>query len=96
MTIAERKAVTKAIATRYQRADKPGKPKILHESFATTGWHCDHARKALRGTLRPRVAKQRAPRTPEYGPKVIAALIFCWAALGVPAASGWRRGWASW
>jgi hypothetical protein len=84
LTMAERKAVTKAIATRYKRADKPGKAKILDELCAT-GWHRDHARKALRGALRPREFRRRVARPPKYGPKVIAALIFCWAVLGMPA-----------
>ena len=40
----QRRAVTKAIATRYKRADKPGKGVILDELCATTGWHRNHAR----------------------------------------------------
>ena len=35
--------------------------------------------------LRPAVVKPRRPRPPKYGPKVIAALVFCWAILGMPA-----------
>jgi hypothetical protein len=85
LTLTERRAVTKTIATRYARADKVGKGRILDELCATTGWHRNHARKALKAALRPRIAKPRPPRAPKYGPKVIAALIFCWAVLGMPA-----------
>ena len=51
LTVSQRKAVTKAIATRYPLADMAGKGRILDELCATTGWHRNHARKALKNAL---------------------------------------------
>lgn len=85
LTLGQRRAVTKTIATRYRRAGKAGKGAILDELCATTGWHRNHARKALAAALVPRLAPApRRPRTPVYGPEVVVALRFCWAVLGAP------------
>lgn len=84
LTMGQRQAVTKAIATRYRRAGKADKGRILDELCATTGWHRNHARKALASALRPKVVRPRRARPPTYGPEVVAALRFCWAVLGAP------------
>ena len=85
LTLAERRAVTEATAIRYTLASKRGKSRILDELCANTGWHRNHARKALRSALQPKIVTVRSVRPLKYGPDVIAALTVCWTVLGMPA-----------
>jgi hypothetical protein len=51
LTMSQRKAVTKATATRYRSSSRAVKAKVLDELCEQAGWHRDHARKALREAL---------------------------------------------
>ena len=83
--MAERRAVAETIAVRYILASKREKSRILDELCATTGWHRNHARKALKAALAPKIVTVRSPRPVKYGDEVIAALVVCWTVLGMPA-----------
>lgn len=86
LTLTERRAVTEMSAVRYVVADRRVKSKILDELCANTGWHRNHARKALKAALQPKVvAPRRSPRPPVYGPEVVEALRACWLVIGMPA-----------
>lgn len=54
LTMSQRRAVTRATAIRCRSASKKDKATILAELCALTGWHRDHARRALRRALGPK------------------------------------------
>ncbi|UNB52107.1 DDE-type integrase/transposase/recombinase [Mycolicibacterium sp. YH-1] len=85
LTLTERRAVAETIAVRYILASKRDKGRILDELCATTGWHRNHARKALKTALAPKIVAPRSPRPVTYDEDVIAALVLCWTVLGMPA-----------
>ena len=86
--MATRKAITKAQLAKWPKATKSEKTEILDAVCAVTGWHRDHARKAIRAGLAeltqgPRPPRQRSPVV-TYGQDVIDLLVRCWAILDGP------------
>lgn len=95
LTLAVRRQVTAAQAAKWGKATKAEKSAILDAVVLATGWHRDHAGKAIRpaaarlkqpAAARPVTSPLRARSAqPTYGPEVLDALRFCWAVLDGPA-----------
>jgi hypothetical protein len=85
LSMGQRKAVTKKLATTYKQGSKAEKARILDELVELTEWHRDHVRAALRGAGTIKVVAPRADRTAKFSPAVVAALATCWMLCRCPA-----------
>ena len=85
LELTTRRQVTRAMLARYAKGNRAEKGEVLDQLVGVTGWHRDHARKALRRAAAGPAAPGR-PREPvvRYRSEVIDALAFCWAVLDGP------------
>jgi hypothetical protein len=89
LTLAARKAITQAQLDKWPKATKAEKSVILDAVCEVTGWHRDHARKAIRTALAQRATGGPPPRRRRepvrtYDQAAVEVLQRCWAVLDGP------------
>lgn len=85
--MAQRRAITQAQLAKWPKATRGEKSAILDAVCAVTGWHRDHARKAIRTALSgTHHTGARRPRQPVrvYDDAAVDLLTKCWAVLDGP------------
>lgn len=90
LTLVQRKSITKMQLAKWPKASRAEKTAILDAVCTVTGWHRDHARKAIRNALHDQNRGGPAPRRRRepvrvYGDEAVALLTRCWAVLDGPA-----------
>lgn len=88
LSLTARKAILKAQLDRWPKATRSEKSAILDAVCQVTGWHRDHARKAIRIAIAEQAngPRPRKPREPvrTYGDAAIELLQTCWVVLDGP------------
>lgn len=89
LTLAARRQVTKAQLDKWPKATRAEKSAILDAVCQVTGWHRDHARKAIRVALVARAGGAPPPRPRRapvrvYGDDVVVLLTRAWAVMDGP------------
>ncbi len=79
--MAEKKAITREMRRRYNKATKPEKAAMLDELTALTGWTRSYASRALRHKRPKRSGPETRGRKKTYTPEVMIPLRKVWASL---------------
>ena len=82
-----RREITKKFAREYAKASNPQKTRMLDALVEATGWHRDHARRAIRqaqARVGPANKQKRKPRPKKYSYDALVVLQEVWRLAGQP------------